>query len=150
MEPVINCLGRRDEKLARLICAVGFGVSLFSGAGKAVAERLPEMVTGKAQVYDGVTFDLIQNDARHRTVTRIRLEAVDACEVRQKARFAEVDWPCGAVAAAWLTSQTLTKEIECRPTRVLSGGGFRAQCYVDGVEIAGLGLGRGCMSWRLY
>lgn len=135
--------GRRDLKLAWVICAIGLGVSLFSGSGKAVAERLPEVVTGKAQVYDGVTFGLIQNDARYRTVTRIRLEAVDACEVRQKARLADVEWPCGAVAAAWLTSRTLTKEVECRPTRVLSGGGFRAQCYVDGVDIAGLGLGQG-------
>lgn len=81
MEPRINCLGRRDLKLAWVICAIGLGVSLFSGSGKAVAERLPEIVTGKAQIYDGVTFGL-QNDARYRTVTRIRLEAVDACEVR--------------------------------------------------------------------
>lgn len=122
MESRINCLGRRDLKLAWVICAIGLGVRLFSGSGKAVAERLSETVTGEAQVYDGVTFGLTQNDARYRTVTRIRLEAVDACELRQKARHADVDW-CGAVATAWLAARTLVKEVECRPTRVLSGEG---------------------------
>lgn len=104
---------------------------------------MPETVRGKAQIYDGVTFDLIQDGARYRTATRIRLEAVDACEFRQKARLADVEWPCGAVATAWLASRTLIKEVECRPTRVIPGGGFRAQCYVDEIDIGALGLGQG-------
>lgn len=54
-----------------------------------------------------------------------------------------MDWPCGAVATAWLASRTLVKEVECRPTRILSGGGYRAQCYVGGVDIAAAGLGQG-------
>ncbi len=61
---------------------------------------------------------------RHRTATWIRLEAVDACELRQKAQLGDVDWPCGAVATWWLASRTLLKEVECRPTRVLSGEGI--------------------------
>jgi endonuclease YncB( thermonuclease family) len=54
-----------------------------------------------------------------------------------------VDWQCGAVATGWLASRTLLKEVECRPTRMLSGGGYRAQCYVDGTDIAASGLGQG-------
>ncbi|WP_415726719.1 hypothetical protein [Pseudaminobacter sp. NGMCC 1.201702] len=126
-----------------MIFAIGFAVSLFPGSGEATAQSLPETVTGKAQLYDGVTFDLMHDGGRYRAATRVRLEAVDACELRQKARHADVDWPCGAVATAWLASRTLVKEVECRPTRVLSGGGYRALCYVDGTDIAAAGLGQG-------
>jgi endonuclease YncB( thermonuclease family) len=107
---------------------------LFSAAGEGAGQGLLESVTGKAQFYDGVTFDLMQDSGRYRTATRIRLEAVDACELRQKARLGDVDWPCGAVATGWFASRTLIKEVECRLTRVLSGGGYRAQCYIDGTD----------------
>lgn len=115
---------RRGFQLRRMIYAIGFTMSLFSGCGKTAAQDLPETVTGKAQVYDGVAFDLLQDGGRYRTATRIRLEAVDACELRQKAPHADVDWPCGAVATAWLASRTLVEEIECRPTRVPPGWGI--------------------------
>lgn len=85
----------------------------------------------------------MQEGARYRTATWIRLEAVDSCEPRQKARLAGVDWPCGAVATAWLASRTLIKVVECRPTCVIRGGGYRAQCYVDEIDMAALGLGQG-------
>lgn len=136
-------VGRRARHLSRAIYAIGFAVSLFSAAGEGAAQGFPESVTGKAQIYDGVTFDLMQDGGRYRTATRIRLEAVDACELRQKARLGDVDWPCGTVATAWLASRTLLKEVECLPTRVLLGGGYRAQCYVDGTDIAASGLGQG-------
>ena len=123
--------------------AIAIAFSLFSTAGGVAAQGLPETVIGKAQIYDGVTFDLIQDGGRYRTATRIRLEAVDSCELRQKARLGNVDWPCGAVATAWLASRTLVKEVECRPTRFIPGGGYRAQCYVDAIDIAALGLGQG-------
>ena len=139
-------INRRKAQSARMrgalcvICIVG---SVFSGGSEAFGKGLPETISGKAQVYDGVTFDLIHNGERYRTATRIRLEGIDACELRQKAPHAEVDWPCGAVATAWLASHTLAKELECQPTRVLSGGGYRAHCYVDGTDIAAAGLGQG-------
>ncbi len=137
-------MGRRSALSLRLIiCAIGSALSLFSGYGEATAQGLPEAVIGKAQVYDGVTFDLMQDSGRYRTPTRIRLEAVDACELRQKARHANVDWPCGAVATAWLTSRTLVKDVQCRPTRLLSGGGYRAQCYVNGTDLGAAGLSQG-------
>jgi len=115
-------IGTRALRFRRVIYAIGLAVSLFSGGCQAAAQGLPETVRGKAQVYDGVTFDLMEDGRRYRTATRIRLEAVDACKLRQKARYTDVDWPCGAVATAWLTSRTLVKVVECRPTRVLLGG----------------------------
>lgn len=134
---------RRGRQLRPVIFAIGFTASLLLAAGPGAAQGLPEAVTGKAQIYDGVTFDVIQDGGRYRIATRIRLEAVESCELRQKARLGNVDWPCGAVATAWLASRTLVKEIECRPTRVIVGGGYRAQCYVDEIDIAALGLGQG-------
>lgn len=134
--------GRRVRQPRAVTYSIGFAVGLFLTAGGGAAQGLPDTVTGKAQVYDGVTFDLIHGGGRYRSVTRIRLEAVDSCELRQKARLGDVDWPCGAVATAWLASRTLGKELECRPTRV-NAGGYRAQCYVDGVDIATMGLGQG-------
>lgn len=137
-----KCSGKRTQ-LRRLFYAISFALSVFFGGYGAGAQGLPERVSGKAQVYDGVTFDLMQDGRRYRSVIRIRLEAVDACELRQKARHADIDWPCGAVATAWLASRALAKEIECRPTRILSGGGYRAQCYLRGVDIGASGLAQG-------
>lgn len=45
--------------LRRLICAIGLALSLFSGDRGTLAQGLPESVAGKAQVYDGITFDLM-------------------------------------------------------------------------------------------
>lgn len=143
MESRTKCMERPALQLHRMVYVIGFGLSLLSWGGRGATQALPETVSGKAQVYDGVTFDLMQDSGRYRTWIRIRLEAVDACELRQKARYANVDWPCGAVATAWLVSRTLVKDVRCRPTRALSGGGYRAQCYVDGMDLAAAGLSQG-------
>ncbi len=148
METCIESKTPRGLQLYRVIYALSLTVGLFSCGGGVASESLPEAIAGKAQVYDGVTFDLVQDGGRYRTAARIRLEAVDSCELRQKARLGTVDWPCGAVATAWLTSRTLVRKVECRPTRVLQGGGYRAQCYVDGTDIAAAGLEEGCLSWQ--
>ncbi|MGP2494366.1 MULTISPECIES: hypothetical protein [Hyphomicrobiales] len=132
----------RARRSPPAIYAIGFALRLLA-AGVGVAHGLPETLTGKVQIYDGVTFDLIQDGGRYRMATRIRLEAVDSCELRQKARLGNVDWPCGAVGTAWLASRTLAKDVECRPTRVIRGGGYHAQCYVNGLDIAALGLEEG-------
>lgn len=137
-----KCNGKRTL-LRRLSYTIGSALVVFSGGYGAGAQGLPEKVAGKAQVYDGVTFDLMQDGGRYRTATRIRLEAIDACELRQKARHADVDWPCGAVATAWLASRAMAKEIVCRPTRILPGGGYRAQCYLGGADIGAAGLAQG-------
>lgn len=110
------------------------------GGADAEAQGLPEALTGRVQVYDGVTFDLVQDGGRYRATTRIRLESVDACQIRQKATLDGVEWPCGVVAAAWLVSQTLARDVECCPTRSLRGGGYVAQCYVEAQDIGAAGL----------
>lgn len=107
------------------------------------AQQLPDTVSGLAQIYDGGTFDLIESGSRYRAVTRIRLESIEACEIRQKAKLASIDWPCGVVSAAWLVSKTMSRLVECRPTRVLKGGGYWAQCFVDRQDIAAEGLKSG-------
>ncbi|MCW8060569.1 thermonuclease family protein [Agrobacterium tumefaciens] len=141
-------LKRIDRVPPRRHAAVCFA-AIVAMCSDADAQGLPDMVSGQAQVYDGVTFDLVHSAARYRSTTRIRLESVDACEFRQKARLGEVDWPCGAVAAAWLVSQTLAKEVECRPTRVRRSGGFIAHCYVGGIEIGAAGLEQGMYVLRV-
>jgi hypothetical protein len=50
-----NYAGRRARHLGRAINAMG----LFSSAGEGAAKALPESVSGYAQIYDGVTFDLM-------------------------------------------------------------------------------------------
>lgn len=118
-------------------------VSLLLGCADAEAQSLPATLTGMAQVYDGVSFDLIQSGGRYRMATRIHLESVASCQIRQKAALDGVDWPCGVVAAAWLVSQTLDPNVECHPTRGLRGGGYLAQCYVDTRDIGAAGLKHG-------
>lgn len=112
-------------------------------AGSVWAQELPDTVSGLAQVYDGVTFDVVQGGSRYRAVTRIRVEAVEACEVRQKAKLDGIAWPCGAVSTSWLVSQTLARTSECRPTRLLKGGGYRAQCFAGSHDIGAEGLKAG-------
>lgn len=65
---------RPPHELGPATYAIGIALSLVSAAGGAAAQWLPETVIGKAQIYDGVTFDVIQDGGRYRTATRIRLE----------------------------------------------------------------------------
>lgn len=121
-------------------------IALLVGCIEGAAQGLPETLTGRAEVFDGVTFDLVSKGGRYRTTTRIRPESVDACELRQKTALDGVKWPCGVVATAWLVSQTLARDIECRPTRSLKGGGYRAQCYLGALDIGAAGLEHGMYS----
>jgi len=110
--------------------------------------NMPDQITGKAQVYDGDTFDLIYEAplaGRYRQTSSIRLEAVDACESRQSATFEGIKWPCGAVATAWLVARTLNRQVECHPTRMDSYGRYLATCFVDGLDIGLSGLQEGMM-----
>lgn len=144
MEPWVNCLGRRDLKLPWVIFAMGFAVSLFPGSDEAIAQSLPGTITGKAQVYDGVTLDLMQDGERFSTAARIRLEAVDACELRQKARQCRCRLAVRRsgnreVSISHVGQGGRMSAVACP----LRGGGYRAQCYVDGTDIAAAGLGQG-------
>lgn len=62
---------------------------------------------------------------------------------RQKAKLDGIAWPCGVVAAAWLVSNTLSRTVECRPTRLLKDGGYWAQCFAGSYDIEAEGLRSG-------
>lgn len=109
---------------------------------------LPDKITGKAQVIDGDTLDLIYEAplaGRYRQTSRIRLDAVDACESTQSAKYDGVRWPCGAVATAWLVARTIGREITCRPSSIDSYGRYLARCSADGADIGLAGLTEGMM-----
>lgn len=129
----------------RLTVMVIVSLSVHASAGE-----LPASIFGHAQVYDAFTFDLVppvSGQSRYRASTRIRLEGVEGCQLRQTAELDGVRWPCGVVGAAWLVSQTIGLEIECRPTRVLSGfsSGYYAQCFVAGADLGASGLSAGML-----
>jgi len=102
---------------------------------------------GTAQVTSGKTFKLMTPTPetwRERIVRRIQLYGVDTCETRQGAKRDGQEWPCGAVATAWLVTKTLDREVICRPSIVRSGITF-AQCFVNGIDIAEMGLSEGML-----
>ncbi len=105
-----------------------------------MAQQLPATVSGLAQVYDVVTLDLVQRGSRYRTVIRIRLESVRlARSGRRRSSMGSRD----LVALArppWLVSVTLSRTVECRPTRLLKDGGYLAQCFAGGRDIGADGL----------
>lgn len=151
----VRVLAHNDNEIA--LSADGLGVvteimkTAYGGANTPAVERhanMPDQMTGKAQVYDGDTFDLIYEAplaGRYRQNSRIKLEAVDACESRQSATYDGIKWPCGAVATAWLVAKTMGKQVECRPTRMDSYGRYLAICFVDGQDIGLSGLREGMM-----
>ncbi|TCQ74740.1 endonuclease YncB(thermonuclease family) [Ochrobactrum sp. BH3] len=109
---------------------------------------MPDIISGKAQVYDGDTFDLVYQAPiakRYRQYARIRLDGVDACESRQSATFNKIKWPCGAVATAWLVAKTMGKEVTCYPSRIDKYGRYLAKCSVDGIDLGRSGLNEGML-----
>lgn len=112
------------------------------------AMEMPDVIAGKAQVYDGDTFDLIYTAPiakRYRQHAHIRLEDIDSCESRQSATFDKIKWPCGAVATAWLVAKTMGKEVNCHPSRIDKYGRYLAKCSVDGIDLGLSGLTDGMM-----
>ena len=119
-----------------------------SGSEAKPAMEMPDVITGKAQVYDGDTFDLIYTAPiakRYRQHARIRLEDIDACESRQSASFNKIKWPCGAVATAWLVAKTMGKEVTCNPSWIDKYGRYLAKCSADGIDLGQSGLRDGMM-----
>ncbi|EJF93822.1 hypothetical protein MEE_01422 [Bartonella elizabethae F9251 = ATCC 49927] len=109
-------------------------------------ENVP-VYSGAIEVTSGVTFKMItptDDGWRKRIVRNIRLYGVETCEVRQFASRNGVKWPCGAFVTAWLVSKTIDKNVTCRQTRVIKQIHY-AQCFVDGVDLARLGLAEGLM-----
>ncbi|WP_208431436.1 hypothetical protein [Bartonella doshiae] len=102
---------------------------------------------GMASVTSGVTFRLLTPVAaswRKHITHNIHLYGVDTCAPRQKAKLNNQVWPCGVVTTAWLVTKTLGKHVSCRQA-VVHNGIHYAQCFVDGVDLAQLGLAEGMM-----
>ncbi|PIT69229.1 nuclease [Bartonella tribocorum] len=109
-------------------------------------ENVP-VYSGAIQVTSGVTFKmitLVDEGWRKKIVRNIRLYGVETCETRQFASRNGIKWPCGAFVTAWLVSKTIDKNVTCRQARVIQQVHY-AQCFVDGVDLARLGLIEGLM-----
>ncbi|WP_212112490.1 nuclease [Bartonella queenslandensis] len=109
-------------------------------------ENVP-VYSGSIQVTSGVTFKMItpvDEGWRKKIVRDIRLYGVETCETRQFASRNGVKWPCGAFVTAWLVSKTIDKNVTCRQSRVIQQIHY-AQCFVDGIDLARLGLIEGLM-----
>ncbi|WP_142416053.1 nuclease [Bartonella massiliensis] len=109
-------------------------------------ENVP-VYSGSIQVTSGVTFKMItptDDGWRKRIVRDIRLYGVETCETRQFATRNGIKWPCGAFVTAWLVSKTIDKNVTCRQARVIQQIHY-AQCFVNGVDLARLGLAEGLM-----
>ncbi|WP_254492438.1 nuclease [Bartonella sp. B1099] len=152
--PVVQKIQKTVEKqfqetdLKRHDYAQGQDVSspLESLSRQFYEENVP-VYSGAIQVTSGVTFKMItptDDGWRKRIMRNIRLYGVETCEVRQFASRNGVKWPCGAFVTAWLVSKTIDKNVTCRQTRVIKQIHY-AQCFVDGMDLARLGLAEGLM-----
>ncbi|MCZ2328932.1 hypothetical protein [Bartonella sp. F02] len=102
---------------------------------------------GKASVTSGATFKLITPVAeswRKHIARNIHLYGVDTCAPRQRAKLNNQAWPCGAVTTAWLVTKTLGKDLSCKQAVVRNGISY-AQCFVQGVDLAEVGLAEGML-----
>ncbi|ATO57471.1 hypothetical protein [Bartonella sp. 1-1C] len=102
---------------------------------------------GIASVTSGVTFQLIipAEKPQHKPIVRnIHLYGVDTCAPRQKAKLDNQEWPCGAVTTAWLVTKTLGHTLSCKQT-IIEKETHYAQCFVQGVDLAEIGLAEGML-----
>ncbi|MCL6229583.1 hypothetical protein [Bartonella bilalgolemii] len=106
-----------------------------------------DMFNGIASVTSGVTFKLITSPekSQHKPIVRnIHLYGVDTCAPRQKAKLNNQEWPCGAVTTAWLVTKTLGHNLSCKQTTIEKETLY-AQCFVQGVDLAEIGLAEGML-----
>ncbi|WP_208436161.1 thermonuclease family protein [Bartonella phoceensis] len=102
---------------------------------------------GIASVTSGVTFKLftpVAQSWRTHSTRNIHLYGVDTCAPRQKAKLNGQEWPCGAVTTAWLVTKTLGQHLSCKHA-LIQNGIFYAQCFVNGVDLAEVGLAEGML-----
>lgn len=93
---------------------------------------------GLASVVDGQSLRLQQSGLT------VRLHGVEACKLHQRAFYRGVSWPCGAVAAGWLTQQTLGFPLTCLVEGDAGYAAYFARCYLpDGSDIARKALREG-------
>lgn len=74
----------------------------------------------------------------------VRLYGIETCDLEQRAFFNGVGWPCGIVAAGWLTQITLGYEIKCIDEGSAEYATFYGRCFLpSGEDIAKLALEKG-------
>ncbi|MEJ7014826.1 hypothetical protein [Sinorhizobium meliloti] len=79
----------------------------------------------------------------------VRLYGIETCDLEQRAFFNGVGWPCGIVAAGWLTQITLGYEIKCIDEGSAEYATFYGRCFLpSGEDIAGR-LREGAKSYAL-
>jgi endonuclease YncB( thermonuclease family) len=84
-------------------------------------------VTGPATVVDGDTIVVAGE--------RIRLEGIDAPELRQTCTAYGQQWTCGRTSAEWLQEHLNGRNVECVGHARDRYGRLLAVCYVDGESI---------------
>lgn len=119
------------EKLKPLVVAI---VMIAAGAVQAEAQSR----TGLVSVFDGSRFQLQGSNLW------VRLYGIETCDLDQRAFFKGVGWPCGIVAAGWLTQITLGYEIKCIEEGQAEYAMFYGRCFLpSGEDIAKLALEKG-------
>ncbi|WP_019223615.1 hypothetical protein [Bartonella rattaustraliani] len=114
---------------------------------KSVSLNSAVVFHGTASVTSGVTFKLlipVAQSWRTHTTRHVHLYGVDTCAPRQKAKLNNQEWPCGAVTTAWLVTKTLGQNLSCKQALIHNGISY-AQCFIDGVDVAEVGLAEGML-----
>lgn len=111
--------------MSRLLIAFAAGMVLQTFP--AGAEPPAPTIAGTARVIDGDTISIRDQ--------RIRLAAIDACEVDQIGTRGGAEWPCGKIARSFMRAIADGKHITCR---VIDTDQYRrlvAQCFESGRDI---------------
>lgn len=97
-----------------------------------------DSIEGKVSVIDGSSFQIVESGLT------VKLFGVSACAINQRAHYQGISWPCGAVAAGWLTENTLGYTIRCLKE---GAGGYATvlgRCFLpDGSDVAKKALAEG-------
>jgi len=94
--------------------------------------------SGLVSVFDGSRFQMQGPNLW------VRLYGIETCDLEQRAFFNGVSWPCGIVAAGWLTQITLGYEIKCIDEGSAEYATFYGRCFLpSGEDIAKLALEKG-------
>ena len=84
---------------------------------------------GVARVLDGDTLDLDRQ--------RIRLDGIDAPEIRQECERAGYRWACGADSAAALAGLLRGQQLRCSGDEHDRYGRLLARCWLSGLDVGG-------------
>ena len=95
--------------------------------GLAVAEQWQGSVAGTARVIDGNTISIRQQ--------RVRIAAIDACDMQQSGLLNRKTWPCGLVARSYLRKMIDGKHVFCRTVDVDRYKHTVGQCYLQNNDI---------------